>query len=160
MATSLALAGCATHSSSTKENHNKAGWACDVEDRSISRFMGGAVARLARGDDTDWSEVTRIWTAHRLDGIAATCFVVGLGELFARSPSIFLERYLSGDDTAKEMAREGYNLLYAAQVLRSSDFDADKARSNALRLYRQRQSFADEPTRRKIEVFIQFITTH
>jgi hypothetical protein len=155
----LALAGCLSPNRNQQANESASSWACSIEDRSISRFMGAAVDQLAQGSDQEWDEVSKIWSARRIDGIGATCFVVGLGELFARAPSVFLERHLSGDLTAKELAREGYNLLYSERIVSERSFDPDVVRSNALNLFRQRQAMEeDEITQKKIEDFMHFIT--
>ncbi len=154
---SLAMAGC-----TLTEGEKPQGWAAQVEDRSISRFMGQAVAQLAQGDDAQWNEMVRIWKAGRLDGIAATCFEVGLGELLARAPTVFLERHLAGDESALALARQGYRLLYADEVQKTQKLPQPRlnvaaARANALRLFRQRQSMSDEETREKIEAFISHL---
>jgi hypothetical protein len=120
--------------------------------------MGVTVDQLARGSDQEWNELSRIWSTHRIDGIGATCFIVGLGELFARAPSVFLERHLLGDLTAKELAREGYNLLYSQHIMEGRSFNPKVARLNAINLFRQRQDMEDEITKKKIDEFIQFIT--
>lgn len=152
------LAGCVSHNSNISKEVPLDGWARFIEDRSISRFMESSVDAVAQGPDDEWNQISEIWTSRRLDGIAATCFSVGLGELFARSPTVFLERHLAGDVTAKELAREGYNLLYSEEILKRYSFDADKARANAVNMFNQRKSMEEGNTRRKIEEFILFVT--
>ena len=145
--------GCGT----VHREEKRTGWACEIEDRSISRFMGDAVNEMAMGDDEKWNELANIWYERRLDGIGATCYLVGLGELFARAPNVFLERHLSGDDVAKQLAREGYNLLYADEIWGRS-FDPEVARDNAVSMFRQRKNVSNEQTSREIEVFIAWVT--
>jgi len=124
------------------------GWASEVENRSISRFMDTAVSEVAMGDDDRWNEIAKIWSEHRLNGIGATCFLAGLGELFARAPTVFLERHLAGDQVAKDLAREGYNLLFAKQIVGERGFNPELARRNALAMFNQRWIISDDQTRR------------
>lgn len=154
----LVLVGCSSDERPSSSPHQH-GWARYMEDREISRFLETAINDLSKGDDETWNRISKVWRANKLDGIGATCFLVGLGELFARSPTIFLERYLAGDETAKELAREAYGLLYAEHIVNKPSFNVETVRVNALRMYRQRQAMADEVTQAKIEHFILFLTT-
>ncbi|HYF34445.1 MAG TPA: hypothetical protein VD994_04070, partial [Prosthecobacter sp.] len=134
------------------------GWACWLENREISRLMGRSANTLARGDDATWNEIHDLWVSKSLDGIVAECYTVGLGELFARAPNVFLERHLAGDRAAKELARRAYRLAYAGDAIGHPKLDTDAIRAAALNLYRQRMTFSTPKEKKQIAHFIDYIT--
>ena len=133
------------------------GWARLLEDRSVSRYMETAISRITLGDERAWKEVTGFWEQKRLDGIAAECYLTALGELYARCPTVFLERHLAGDKSAKYLAREGHRMVYASEFAGKFGFRPDAARENAVSMFRQRASIGDALTKNSVRKFIAFI---
>ncbi len=133
------------------------GWARRLEDRSVSRLMEAALTAITLGDEKTWKKISSLWEEKRLDGIAAECYKTALGEIFVRCPTIFLERHLAGDKSARYLAREGYQMVYASHFASKFGFNLNTARENARRMFIQRANVSNAYTKKAVQEFIAFI---